>query len=496
MMDPHQPFRRPDPNECVGQPGGPTVVHREEEPVVLDPEFHQSVWRPWEDPSPPANGDDDETGSDRSTGTGLRRGALIGAASLLAFGLIVALVVPRMEHPQTYWFQTLVQDIRTQPGIAWSSEAGEPCLDPPNQDEAILTDDSSRVWSLDLETGTTIWSVEPGDFERVTCLPGAGLVAVAVTDPDDNSILTTLLLDAATGAEVANLPGDSTRRVLPLGSRVGLLDATNMLRAVDPAELDTPLWSRQLQVPPGDLEDIFTLDVDDSVVQLIYFVNSNSEGSSTNFTRLLTTADGTSPAWAPDSSSVHASSARFGDVIAQYVFSDGIPSVSLLDLEGGELWALGGDQLGMAGSRFYVSTPSSNDSATGFTDLREVDPRTGESIGSDSYQGWFDYTIAARDHIAVLRGQTLHILDDHLQEQPDIAVADFSGIYEGRDFVYVESTPDRFGTQGSRLTAINTGTARVLWTLDLEKGQRVAQMGRHLLVVDEDGTIHGLEEPS
>lgn len=461
--------------------------------MVLDPEFHQSVWKPWEDHVGHNVDDNEAAGSGASSRTGLRLSMIIAAAVVVAVGLAAALVVLPRSLPPTHRFQTLVNDIATQPQTAWSSEGGEPCFDPPNQDEAILSDDS-RVWSLDLETGKTLWSVDLGTVGRVTCLPGADRVAVALTDPDDTSIPTTVLLDASTGTEVAEFSADSVRQVLPLGPFIGLLDPTNTLRAVDPRAVETTLWSRQLQVPPGDTGEMFVLDLDDGIVQLIHYGNSGSEGSSQGFSHHLRTADGNSPAWSSDSSSGDTFSTRLGDVIAQSTFAAG-DSISVLDLQGRELWSVESDLLWVAGSRFYVSTPSGDDIATGYTNLHEVDPRTGIPVNDDVYEGWFDNTVAARGHIAVMRGGSLHILDEHLQEQPSASIEDFRNIFEGRKWVYVETDPGRTSDARIRLSAVDPGGG-VLWSFDLEKGQSVGQLGRHLVLVDEDGTFHGLSGTS
>lgn len=234
MTDPDQPFRRPQQANVSGgnmtvtsEQASTPVTEASYEPLILDPELHQSVWKPWQD---------DRGGSSpyaRHTKGKRARTTVIVVAIGMALVLVAAVVVPRLLHTPTWRSQPLVVDMPTRPGIDWSSASGQPCLNPPDEDQAILTD-SRRVWSLDLNNGQTIWSLDLDGDGRITCLPRADLVAVTMIDAEDETILGTKLLSASSGAEVAELPGGSITHVIPLGSDIGLVDDTNMLRAVHP----------------------------------------------------------------------------------------------------------------------------------------------------------------------------------------------------------------------------------------------------------------------
>ncbi len=489
MTDPDQPFRRSqqghvsgDNRTVVPEQSGTPVIGASDDPLILDPELHQSVWKPWQD----------ERGSSSLTarhtkGKRARTAIIVGALGMVLV-LVAAVVVPGLLHTTTWRAQPLVVDMPTTPEIAWSSPLGQPCVNSPDEDQAILTD-TRRVWSLDLNNGQTLWSVDLNGHGRITCLPGAELVAVTMLDDGDETILGTKLLSASSGAEVAQLPGSSTTHVIPLGSDIGLVDDTNMLRAVHPGELDSPLWSRQLQGPPGELELIVVEGIDDEVVQVVYYADSGLDEPDEFFTLIVRMADGTSPPWAQGASTGSTDYQRLGDLITH----SGDESAGVFDLQGQQLWDLGDDLLGVAGSSLYVSWPSSSDPNTGYTNLHKVAPRTGTKIGGDAFQGWFERTVAVKDNIAVVRGGTLLILDEHLQEQPTISIEGFLSMYEGHKWVYTESSdPGRNGEPGSLLSALDPDDARVPWTLRLDPGQHLGQLGRHLIVVDEDGTLHGL----
>lgn len=492
MTDPDQPFRRPHdahPSDAVtsGAPeqAGNVGTGAPEGPLILDPELHQSVWKPWQDPAEPSliDGDDGSSTTRRMKRRGARTAIIVGALGI-AVTLVAALVVPRLAPPPVWWSKPLVTDMPTKPEVVWSSAGGTSCPNSPDEDQAILTD-TTRVWSIDLTDGTTRWSVELFGYWRITCLPGAGLVAVTKIDSENGSILNTMLLDAASGAAFADLPGGSTKQVIPMGPDIGLLDGTALLRVVDPGNLDETLWSRQLELPTGEVEPIIAEDIDDATMLL-----SSGWGG---FALPLTKADGSSPRWSPGASKNYSDYRRVGDVIVRYsALGDG---ETVLDLVGRELWRSEAERVGVAGARLYVST----NGGSGYTNLREVEPRTGTTVNDDVYKGWFDFTTAVKGRIAVVGGRdisvtshqnTLSIPDEHLQEQPTISVEDLVSVYEGQKWVYAESSPGQEAV--TQLTAIDTEEVRVLWTLDLDQGQSIDQIGRHLVVVDGDGTLHGL----
>lgn len=337
-------------------------------------------------------------------------------------------------------------------------------------------------------------------FDNVTCLPEADMVAVTRTGADGGAtVVGTTLLSASSGTEVGHLPADSVTAVVPLGPNIGLVDATNMLTAFSPADLDLPLWSRQLQGEPGRFYLTLGRHVDDDIIQIVYPSDSAPEGNPRFFRLTVATADGTSPPWASGPAVGLTHYQRFGDVIIQkqYNHQDDVSAFNVVDLEGRELWDPGADQLGSAGSSLYRAWPSSSDPLTGYTNLHRVDPSSGASINKHSYQGWFDYTVTAKDNIAVLRGGTLYILDKRLQERPEMTVEGFHTIHEGNKWVYTWSARRQNGESRGLLSAIDTDGERVVWTMDLDHGQYVGQLSRHLVVVDDDDeTIHGLKSSS
>ena len=101
MTDPHHPFRRPDPNGSGDQSGnrvnpddGPLEAPESAEPAVLDPEFHQSVWKPWEDgttPTPEGDTPAHLTSVEQPPVQRKRRLLIAGAvavAAVVAFGIV------------------------------------------------------------------------------------------------------------------------------------------------------------------------------------------------------------------------------------------------------------------------------------------------------------------------------------------------------------------------------------------------------------------------
>jgi len=187
MTDSDLPFLRPA-LEAVS--GDTTRVESElagareaQEPIILDPELHQSVWKPWQQEpggSPQDDGGDESSTVGHMQGEGVRTTFIVGALGF-ALALVVAVVVRVPLDTPTWWSQPLVMDMPTKPDFAWTSEGGRPCPNPPNEDQAVLTD-TRRVWSLDLNSGQTRWSVDLEGRGRITCLPGVDLVAVTMID--------------------------------------------------------------------------------------------------------------------------------------------------------------------------------------------------------------------------------------------------------------------------------------------------------------------------
>ena len=470
------------------------------DPVVLDPDFHESVWTPWErseagaSPGPAAE-TFDVTGHPVAAASadaplefpGPRgRVSRVGMVSAVAGALVLvaALTIPQLHTP-TGPSSPLVADMMTQPEIAWSVDAGESCSAELDEDHAIMST-TRRVWSLDLRTGRTEWSVDlPGDTETVNCLPGADLVAVTDIDRFEDSVTHISLLDGSTGAKVSELPGESTVQVIPLGPNIGLIDGSNMLRAVTPGELDEPLWSIRLPGTGDDLGEVTVTHVDDTTVQLWYSLGQEA------LTPLLSLVDGQAPPWTQMSLTHEQYYERLGDVVLWHRGLRQASAFAVLDLDGRELWSREDEEPVISGSRLYTVSVSES----GLQELREVDPGTGAPVDDDAYTGYFDYAFPApRGGVAVFNNGSLMILDDHLQVQGTPLTVDHGETHVGQKLLYTGGHMYQDdNTRRTRLTAIDPSGSRPLWDFFLEPGQHVKQLGRHLVVLDNGGrTIHGL----
>ena len=469
------------------------------DPVILDPDFHQPVWSPWEREAKRPTGRDadvDVTGdpvvapaagppSSSSTVGGRVPRAVVVSAVAAVLVLAAALTIPRMLHTPTWLHRPLVQDMVAQPEVAWSVDAGEPCSAELDEDHAIMST-PRRVWSLDLRTGRTEWSVDlPGDTETVNCLPGADLVAVTDIDRFEDSVTHISLLDGSTGAKVSELPGESTVQVIPLGPNIGLIDGSNMLRAVTPGELDEPLWSIRLPGTGDDLGEVTVTHVDDTTVQLWYSLGQEA------LTPLLSLVDGQAPPWTQMSLTHEQYYERLGDVVLWHRGLRQASAFAVLDLDGRELWSREDEEPVISGSRLYTVSVSES----GLQELREVDPGTGAPVDDDAYTGYFDYAFPApRGGVAVFNNGSLMILDDHLQVQGTPLTVDHGETHVGQKLLYTGGHMYQDdNTRRTRLTAIDPSGSRPLWDFFLEPGQHVKQLGRHLVVLDNGGrTIHGL----
>lgn len=498
MTEPDQPYRRPRPDAEHDADGKSSLLEGStsssppmgDDPVILDPEFHQSVWKPWQEPAEASPLDSDQHGSPSSRARGLGRTVImwLGIGAMLA--LVAALLIPQLMQTPTWRLVPLVEDLPSEPQIAWSVDAGEPCAVGMGNDHAVMYT-PKRVWSLDLRNGRTRWSVDlPGDSETVNCLPGANMVAVSDVDRFENTVIRISLLDGSTGRKIDELPGETTAQVIPLGAAIGLIDRSNMLRAVKPGKLDDPLWSQRLPGEAEDLTEIHVQDVDDTTVQLWY----SSEGES--FMPVLSLRNGQAPPWAQASWTDAQYYYRLSDVVLWYRFSE---ESTVVDLDGRELWSAGNGNLTVSGSRLYATSASSTGSDSSNQDLREVDPRSGEPLNDHVFTGPFHLAVAApQDRVAVFQSDSMMILDKDLQPQHAVPSIDYPINYMGQKFFYTGGDMHHDSSAGrARLTAIDPVGSRVIWEFALESGQHISQLGRHLVVMDNGGrTIHGLRSRS
>ncbi|MDO5737004.1 MAG: hypothetical protein Q4P15_11070 [Propionibacteriaceae bacterium] len=506
MTDPDQPFRRPLPGQSPpGHDSDVNSVPRPNggDPVILDSEFHQSIWRPWEKQVAPVPTPYSTEGEATPTGTApLRRAprkttvALSVAAGL---ALVLALVIPSLLETSPQTMPPLVKDMTSTPTIAWSADAGEPCHDELDVDHSVMTA-AGRVWSLDLRNGRISWSVNiPGDGLDVTCLSGAHLVAVTFTDNAGDEGQRTVLLDGSTGRTVTEFPGSETVQVIPLGDNIGLVDRSNTLRAFAPGAFDEPLWTRRLPGPTDNLSQITVLPCNATGVQLWYTAGTNVDMEDQMYLPVISLADGEGPPWAQTAWSNTRLFQCVSDVIVQHSVTGDTMEVSVLDADGQELWRFEDAYPIISGSRLYASSPSRwADDSTVATEIREVDPRSGESMNDGVFTGGSEYVAAAPGgRLAVFQSGELTLLDEHLQPLPAVQGVDIGGIYLGRDLIY--TTGDLYG-EGSRrtlLTALDPLTAHVVWKFPLDPGQHITQFGQHLVVADSAAsTVHGLKAGS
>ncbi len=488
MTDPNGVFRRPDPREPDGSPPVPPAsssqqVTAPQEPVILDPEFHQGVWKPWEEPedaTPITDGDQPNA----SKASSRHRVAAMVATIGVGVALLVAVILPQFSEPTSYSFMPVVEDIMTEPEIAWSADIGQRCYPQLDADHAVMWD-SGRVWSLDLRDGETRWHV---DRERttlgVTCLPGANLVAVTELDDGAGEPASRIsLLDGSTGRTVADVPVETTQ-VIPLGENIGLVNQDNMLSAVEPGNLDEPLWSRELPGTGGVYNEIYAHQVDDTAAQLWSFV-----GDETVMT-VVSYADGETPPWSQSSSDDEHYFWRFDDVILRFGTGSERAAV-VLDPSGEELWDFADAEPLMSGSRLYAVSQASGGASSRGREIRQVDPRTGEPLNDHVFNGVFGYPMAApQGRVAVVQGTSLKILDEQLQVQgTEAVVGDYGWSCVGEELLYTG--------RETQLSAIDPDGSDVVWEFPLEPGQHVEQMGRHLVVMDPHrGRIHGLRSTS
>ncbi len=467
-------------------------------PVILDAEFHQSVWKPWQEPEQSSSEGTIKPG--RASGAaGRRRTTLTFAISVAVLGvvaLVAAFLLPPLLKAPAWRSQPLVEDMATQPEIAWSADGGQHCYDGPDEDHAILSDVTS-VWSLDLRDGSTQWKVDlSGAWGYLACAPAAGVVMISEVD-DSGDALRTKLLSTSTGEELSEFPGGSVVQVVALGPNVGLVDRNNMLTAVRPGRLDVPLWSHLLPGPPNDMGWIFSMPVDETTTELTYALASEAAMGTTNMYRvILSDGDGVTPGWVRGSDANQQFYQRVGEVMIRSSSSDDSGSVEALNLQGHALWSHDGKQAVVAGSRLYLMTRASI-AGTGYAELWQVDPQTGWPIDDRVLEEPFDYAAEAPgEHIFVVQGSSLRFLDENLQPQPPIPSHDQSLLGRTLLYVYADSFAENTEPQ-IRLSAIDPSEARVLWSLDLDPGQRVEQWGQHIVVIDNDGrTLHGLRSAS
>lgn len=507
-----QAFKRPSPADGP-QPADTSVqdgAQADPEPAadsrVLDPDFHQGVWKPWQaDPVEHSSPEEHVPSPDAPSEPASRSKAsrplwiAVGAVALLLVGALTLPTVLQPNSPEPNR-NPIINDLVRSPVVSWSADYGDVCL--PLDPNHVVLSDTDRVWSLDLRTGETLWtSGIKARYSSVDCLPGANMVAVTETTAT-GSVISITLLDGFTGDRVSGFSGQEAVEVVPLGENVGLVapDHTLSMFAVD--DLASPLWTRDLPGPEGRLQELWVEYIDDITVRLLYSITNTIEDASPQQSVTLSVLTGEVPAWANDDPSVF-NRQRLGDVIllsgsSMDTFADDSGTgefVTATDLEGRELWRQKASPT-VAGSRLFLATQSGTSQP--WSRLQEVDSRTGVPVGDDSFEGEFRYVFTtAAGRPVLFQGDDLSILDDDLQPLPPVAAENFLFLFQGSEQMYLGRNIDASGeAKLVNMTAIDTSTSKIVWEFELGWGQNVEQLGQHLVLVDADGeTIHGLESP-
>lgn len=162
MTGSDRPFRRP-PSDTDSESfdeesfsGNLGVAGDPSQPLILDPELHESVWKPWHQAGMDPVNDDAADASDVGSppmalqNARRQRGGWMMAGTLVV-GVIAAFVFPSVLQQPFSAAQTLVMDIPDRPSLSWTAESGQRCLGNIDTDHMILSN-TYRVWSLDLRT--------------------------------------------------------------------------------------------------------------------------------------------------------------------------------------------------------------------------------------------------------------------------------------------------------------------------------------------------------
>ncbi len=514
MSSPDRPFQRPIPpwGDAENDPESPTdaSIATHAKPTILDPDFHQSVWKPWNAPQPAVENDDEQGGgsdvtpqenSPRISRHRRRTGWTALVAGLVV--LTVALALPLLEGWAFDAASPLVVNMPELPSLSWSAKGGEPCAENFTKDHMILSDThTQRVWSLDLRSGKERWSVSPSvPFQSVVCLSGANAVAVTDNVPS-GEVYTTTVFDGSTGNTLAVLPSSATVQVLPLGRHIGLMSPENTLSMVTRNRLDTAVWTHEFSsVPPPST--VFSMPVDDSTVQLVRWGTGGADSEANFDTTVLSLRDGTSPAWFTDPGAAQSYYIVVDDIVISMDWRS-FPEVTALDASGRELWTRGDAILDdgeyqyplVSGDHLYFQIRSDRDESV---QLLEVDPLTGDPVSDSAYEKESgNVWPTTGDYLAVSGPEDVTLLDEDLQPLASVAGGEVSLLSEGTDQLFLGIDVDsREMTEEIQVKALSAQDFMVLWTLNLEPRQSIQQMGRHLIVRDRlKNTLHGLSSES
>ncbi len=510
MSSPDRPFQLPLPRskDAQNDPESPTdaPITTHAKPTILDPDFHQSVWKPWNALQPAVENDDEHVGdadatpgwnSPRMSHRRRRSGWTAVAAGVVV--LTVALALPLLAGQAFDATAPLVVNMPELPSLSWSSKGGEPCAESFTEDHMILSDTHTQhVWSLDLRSGQETWSVSPSvPFKSVVCLSGANAVAVTDNVPV-GEVYTTTVFDGSTGKTLAVLPSSTTVQVLPLGRHVGLMSPDNTLSMVTRHKMDNAVWTHEFSSVPSP-STIFSKPVDDSTVQLIRWGTGGADSEANFATTVLSLRDGISPAWFMDPGAAQSSYTMVDDVVI-WVDWRSLLHATALDASGRELWTRGSANPDdgefqyplVSGDHLYFQIMNDRDESVR---LLEVDPLTGVPVNDNAYEGEaHSVWPTTGDYLAVSGPENVTFLDEELQPLATVDGGEVTLLSEGTDQLFLGIDVDsREMTEEIRVKALSPQDFTVLWTLNLEPRQYIQKMGRHLIVRDRlKNTLHGL----
>lgn len=437
-----------------------------------------------------------DTDTVASTNSELSNGGTPWAWPLIAamtVASVIAVVVPQLDDESTFSsLPPAVEDFQSQPQIAWEAQGGEVCG--ATDDNTVVLSTPDRVWAMDLLSGETTWSVDlSAAFTRVSCLDGAHLVAVSEVSAYA-TVLGIQLFQASSGGEVARLSGQSTVQVIPLGNNLGLLGTDHVLEMVKPDELDVPLWSRRLPGPAGRLDTISVRRIDSQSVQLDYSVFRDLDDSSSLMSAVLSVDDGRTPVWADDTPAEIHSYESVGDIIVRNDGGGYVETVVAFDRQGRELWRTDDARAMIVGTRVFLASQRDWDS---WSQLREVAPLSGIPINPDTFTGKLKRFLPTVDGRAmVLTADELHVFDELFRPTASVPSTGFRFLFQGTDHFYLgRDVSSDVEHDDIIMTAFAAGSSSPSWTLELESGQTVQQVGTHLVVLDgKRGEMFGLQK--
>lgn len=466
-------------------------------PLFLDPELHSSVLRLHE-PTGVSSEDAANVPSPPSTLSRSRRRTGL-AAGLVVLVAAVTLTVSQLSNPPTSAQEEVsVQHMPTRPSVAWSAPAGYACGSGGDEHHMILSD-MDRVWSLDLRTGRTLWSEKIPSFpSEVTCLPGAGLVAIKNVE-NLGKVRNIIFLNPMDGAVVDTVPGSSAVDVIPLGDNVGLLGPDNALSMVRPDALDSFVWTHPLprfpELPGVEQRPhrIMAFPLDDDTVEVLSWQEEALGDPYEQFVTILSLADGTVPPWGEGATDSSMFDVTPGGVVLRRGAYEHPEELTALDQKGRRLWSMSYGEPTIVGGRLFVTTRGDDAEEAR---LEQVDPRTGKTVGHTVFTGDVGGVVpVGPTHLAILGEDSIALLDADLGAlgTADMAKGEMWFFIPGTDQVFLGVNSDSDDASGAiRVTALSAGDLSVMWTFDLEPRQQLEQMGSHLVITDDTGTLQGI----